>query len=91
MSRLYIGNLAHDTTEADLMTAFSAYGAVTSVKVMADRSGRPKGFAYIEMPDDAAAKAVESLRGTQINGRTMDIVGDNARRGGQHRAGGRRR
>lgn len=94
MSKLYIGNLAHETTEAELRAAFAAYGDISSIKIAADRRGRVKGFAYVEMPDEAAAqKAMESLKGTQINGRTMDIVEDNARgrRGGGFRPGGRKR
>lgn len=60
---------------------------------MSDRRGRPKGFGYVEMSDaDSARDALESLRGTQINGRTMDIVLEERtkRRGGFSR-GGRRR
>ena len=92
MSRLYIGNLAHDTTEADLRSAFAQYGDVTSVKVMADRRGRPKGFGYVQMADnEAARRAIEELRGVQINGRTMDIVPEEGKRGGNFRPGGRRR
>ena len=92
MSRLYVGNLAHDTTEADLRAAFAEFGEVSSIKVAADRRGRMKGFANVEMPDEAAARAaMEGLRGRQINGRTMDIVEErgSARRGGF--PGGRRR
>ncbi|HEU4759158.1 MAG TPA: RNA-binding protein [Dehalococcoidia bacterium] len=97
MSRLYLGNLAHDTTEADLRAAFSPFGEVVSIKVMSDRRGRPKGFGHVEMRDETAARtAMESLRGTQIHGRTMDIVPEEAsarRRGGMAygRSGGRRR
>lgn len=96
MSRLYVGNLAHETTEAQLRTAFAAFGEVSSIKIVSDRRGRTKGFAYIDMSDgDSAAAAMESLRGTQINGRTMDIVEDtaSARRGGAggHAGRGRRR
>ncbi len=95
MSRLYVGNLAHETTEAQLRAAFATFGEVSSVKIVSDRRGRTKGFAYIDMTDGTAATtAMESLRGTQINGRTMDIVEDtaSARRGGGGHAGrGRRR
>lgn len=93
MSTLYVGNLAHETTDADLRAAFSPFGQVASIKVMSDRRGRPKGFAYVELADEASAQAaMESLRGTQINGRTMDIVPEE-RRGGRSRgrSGGRRR
>ncbi|TMB98017.1 MAG: RNA-binding protein [Chloroflexi bacterium] len=92
MSRLYVGNLAHETTEGELRAAFARYGPVSSVKIVSDRRGRQKGFAYVDMADaGSAAAAIESLRGTQINGRTMDIVEDQPRRGGMQRSGRRRR
>ena len=92
MGTLYVGNLAHETTEADLRTAFSPFGTVVSAKMVSGRRGRPKGFAYVEMSDDTEAEAaMESLRGTQINGRTMDIVPEEPRRGGRARRGGGRR
>lgn len=95
LSRLYVGNLAHDTTEADLREVFSPFGEVVSIKVGADRRGRPKGFGYVKMRDEAsAATAMESLRGTQVKGRTMDIVRDDPSRrggGGGRRSGRRRR
>ncbi len=93
LGSLYVGNLAHETTEADLRTAFSQFGTVVSARIVSGRRGRPKGFAYVEMADDASAEAaMESLRGTQINGRTMDIVPEEPRRGGRaRRSGGRRR
>ena len=94
MRTLYVGNLAHETTDVDLRTAFSPFGKVVSAKIVSDRRGRPKGFGYVEMSDEDSIKpAMESLRGTQINGRTMDIVLEertNRRRGGISR-GGRRR
>jgi RNA recognition motif-containing protein len=94
LQTLYVGNLAHETTDVDLRTAFSQFGKVVSAKVVSDRRGRTKGFGYVEMSDeDSARTALESLRGTQINGRTMDIVLEERtkrRRGGFAR-GGRRR
>ena len=63
MSRLYVGNLAYETTEADLRAAFSPFGEIASVKVVSDRRGRQKGFAYVDMADDSASEAaIESLR-----------------------------
>jgi RNA recognition motif-containing protein len=86
MARLYIGNLAHETTDADLMSKFSPFGAVKSIKVAADRRGRARGYAHVEMADDGAATAaIEALRGTQLNGRTMDIVLEEGKRGGRPR------
>ncbi len=93
MKTLYIGNLAHETTDVDLRTAFSRIGKVVSVKIVSDRRGRTKGFGYVEMADESSAKtSMESLRGTQLNGRTMDIVLEEPRRrgGGRVRAGRRR-
>lgn len=92
MSKLYIGNLAHETTEADLQAVFSPFGEIASVKVASDRRGRPKGFAHVDMANDEAAQAaIESLRGTQLNGRTMDIVPEAGRKGGGFRPNKRRR
>jgi len=90
MSRLYVGNLAHETTESQIRAAFSPHCQLSSVKIVADRRGRPKGFAYVDTGDPASVDAViEALRGAQINGRTLDIVREDPRRGG--RPGGRRR
>ncbi len=76
MARLYVGNLAHGTTEAQIKAAFAPYSEA-SVKIVSDRRGRAKGFAYVQLADDAATEAaIEGLRGTQLNGRTMDVVID---------------
>ncbi len=79
MPKLYVGNLAHETTEAQIRAAFAPYGEPSSVKIVSDRRGRTKGFAYVQMADAAAvAAAIEALKGTQLNGRSMDIVPDNS-------------
>lgn len=96
MKSLYVGNLAYGTTEADLRAVFSPFGELVSVRIASDRAGRPKGFAFIEMADEsAAAAAVESLKRTQLHGRTMDIVeseppGKRRSSRGRSRPGGRR-
>jgi len=83
LSRLYVGNLAHETTEGQLREAFGQFGEISSIKIAADRRGRMKGFAHVQMADDESAeRAMQSLRGTQINGRTLDIVEDAPRKGG---------
>ena len=91
MSRLYIGNLAYETTEADLRAAFSRFGKVVSARVMTNRRGRTKQFGYVQMADDTSAKsAMEALGGKEINGRIMDIMLEErarARSGGRYRAG----
>jgi len=91
-----VGNLAHETTEADLRAVFARYGEVVSTKIVSDRRGRPKGFAYVEMADEAAAKAaMQSLRGTEVKGRVMDIVAEEPparpRAASGRSSGGRRR
>jgi len=79
LPKLYVGNLAHETTEAQIRAAFAPYGEPSSVKIVSDRRGRTKGFAYVQMADAAAvAAAIEALKGTQLNGRSMDIVPDNS-------------
>jgi RNA recognition motif-containing protein len=55
-SKLYIGNLSYSTTEDELRTLFSQAGAVTSVALIKDReTGRSKGFAFVEMGNQAEA------------------------------------
>ena len=74
-SKLYVGNLSFDTTESDLRSAFSAHGAVESVNMITDReTGRPRGFAFVEMASDADAQtALDSLNGQDLQGRTLNV------------------
>ncbi len=66
--KLYVGNLPYSVTETSLRELFSPLGEVSSVAVITDReTGQPKGFAFVEMADDAAAKQAIS----QINGKTF--------------------
>jgi hypothetical protein len=71
VKNLYVGNLPHSTTEAELRTVFEAHGVVERVNIVTDRdTGRARGFAFVEMSDGAAAdKAVAALDGTQLGGR----------------------
>ena len=74
--RLYVGNLSYSTTEADLRDAFVATGHdVAEVKLVLDRdTGRPRGFAFVEMTTDAeAAQAIETLNGREIQGRPINV------------------
>ena len=73
--RLYIGNMSYDTTEDSLRSTFSQAGPVSSVTVMKDKmSGRPRGFAFVEMENDAdAPKAVETLNGYELDGRKLVV------------------
>ena len=73
--KLYVGNLAFSTTEAELKNAFSEYGDVDSVSLITDReTGRAKGFGFVEMTNDAHAKAaIEGLNGVQMGERTIVV------------------
>lgn len=75
MKNLFVGNLSFQTTEAELKTFFEPYGEVSRVHIATDRdTGRPRGFAFIEMPnDDEAAKAIEGLNGNSLGGRTLTV------------------
>ena len=69
---LYIGNLSYNVKESDLRHVMEEYGTVASVKLITDReTRRSKGFAFIEMPDDA--KAIEQLNGAEYVGRSMVV------------------
>ena len=72
---LYIGNLNYNVKESDLRNVMEEYGAVASVKLITDReTRRSKGFAFIEMNNDAQAKqAIEELNGSEFEGRTMIV------------------
>jgi RNA recognition motif-containing protein len=88
--RLYVGNLAYSVTEADLREVFTEAGNVADVKVVLDReSGRPRGFAFVEMStDDEAAKAMQTLNGREIQGRAISVSEARERSGGGGGGGG---
>jgi RNA recognition motif-containing protein len=73
--KIYVGNLSFQTTETDLSNMFGAIGQVESVQIITDRvSGRSKGFAFVQMADDAAAeKAIEQLNGKEFGGRKLTV------------------
>jgi RNA recognition motif-containing protein len=73
--RLYVGNLSYNVSEQELRTVFGEIGTVTDAKVVMDRdTGRPRGFAFVEMETaEAARSAIESLDGRDLAGRTMNV------------------
>ena len=86
---LYVGNMAFSTTEDQLREAFSQYGTVTKVQVIMDReTGRPRGFAFVEM-GDGADQAIAALNGAQLDGRTLTVNEAKPREGGGGGGGGR--
>jgi len=95
VTSIYVGNLSFEATEDDVRSAFEQYGTVNTVNIVADReTGRPRGFAFVEMADGAEAKqAIEHVNLTQIAGRAVTVnearpKTDRPRRGGG--GGGRR-
>jgi RNA recognition motif-containing protein len=90
--RLYVGNLSYDTTEASLSELFKEVGEVESVTLITDRmSGRPKGFAFVEMVDDAKAQeAINQLNEREVDGRAIKVAEARPRRDDQAGGGGRR-
>jgi len=75
MTSIYVGNLAYTATEEDLRQAFSQYGEVASVNIIMDReTGRPRGFAFVEMPNGTeAATAIKELNLAEISGRAVTV------------------
>ena len=96
MTNIYVGNLSFNATEEDIREAFAQYGEVSAVNIITDReTGRPRGFAFVEMPDGEQAKeAIEKVNLTEIDGRAITV--NEARpkrdrpRGGGGGGGGRR-
>src|SRR5215831_11474524 len=91
-TRLFVGNLSFDTNELELRDLFGQLGQVAEVKVVTDRdTGRPRGFAFVEMSSpDEAQKAIAELNGRELGGRTIKVNEAEARpaRGGGGGGGG---
>lgn len=74
LKTLYVGNLVYAVTQDELRELFSQFGEVFSVKLINDReSGRPKGFGFVEMEDNAALKAIEALNEKDFLGRNLRV------------------
>ena len=93
-TKLFVGNLAFQTTSEDLQELFSQAGTVESASVVEDRmTGRSRGFAFVEMstPEEAAA-AIEQLNGKEVGGRALKVneakPRENRSGGGGRRFGG---
>ena len=73
--RLFVGNLSYATTEADLRTYFGTVAPPSQVVLPVDReTGRPRGFAFVEMStDEEAAKAINELNDFQLGGRGLTV------------------
>jgi cold-inducible RNA-binding protein len=75
VTNIFVGNLSYQTTQDELLTAFSAYGNVERVNIITDRdTGQPRGFAFVEMTEKRDAEtAISQLNGTELNGRTLNV------------------
>jgi len=72
---VYVGNLPYDTTEEQVVELFKQFGVVDRATLVKDReTGRPRGFGFVEMPnDDEARKAIEALSGKEYEGRPLTV------------------
>src|ERR1017187_2157051 len=89
---IYVGNLSWSMTDDDLSNLFSQYGTVSSAKILKEKNtGRSKGFGFVEMEDDEAAKtAIAALNESEVQGRKL-IVNESQPRpegGGYKKSGG---
>src|ERR1700749_1441008 len=92
---IYVSNLIFNVKDEDLQEYFAEYGEVSSAKVITDKfTNKSRGFAFVEMPDDEAAKkAIQELDGASVDGRTIGVSvakprEDRAGGGGGNRGGG---
>ena len=88
---IYVGNLAHQTTEAELRQAFEAYGKVDSVTIIKDKfTGDSRGFGFVEMPTkEEATAAIAGLNGQNLGGRDLNVNEARPREDGGGRGSGR--
>jgi cold-inducible RNA-binding protein len=90
--KIYVGNMSFDATEEELRAEFEAFGKVESVAIITEKySGRPKGFAFVEMPSVSEGQAaITALNGKTLKDRTLTVSAARPRedRGGSY--GGRK-
>jgi RNA recognition motif-containing protein len=89
MTKIYVGNLPFSATEEQVRQAFAAHGTVESVNVVLDRdTGRPRGFAFVEMNRADASRAIQAMNGQDMGGRPLRVNEAQERPQGQRRTGG---
>ena len=73
---IYVSSLSYNTTGESLQELFAEYGEVTSVNIIKDReTGRSRGFAFVEMPDDTEGQnAISKLNETEFEGKTINVT-----------------
>jgi RNA recognition motif-containing protein len=90
MTKLYVGNLPFTATDESVRALFAAHGTVETVALINDRdTGRPRGFAFVEMANADAARAMQALNGTDFGGRALKVneAQERERSGGGNRSG----
>jgi len=93
MKKVFVGNLDFGATEESIRSLFSPHGAVESVNLVTDReTGRSRGFAFVEMAQGDADKAITALNGTNVGGRALNVneARPKADRAGHSSGGGNR-
>jgi RNA recognition motif-containing protein len=101
MKNIFVGNLSFDTNEQTIRSLFEAHGTVDRVSVVTDRdTGQPRGFAFVEMNDNAEGdRAIAAINGHEVGGRALNVNearpkgeggggGGNRGGGGGNRSGG---
>jgi RNA recognition motif-containing protein len=75
LENIFVGNLSFGTTEDSVRSLFASYGAVQRVTLMTDRdTGQPRGFGFVEMNvEEEANTAINTLNGTDLDGRTLNV------------------
>jgi RNA recognition motif-containing protein len=88
---VYVGNLSWDTSQDKLHELCEAHGQVSSVNMITDReTGRPRGFAFVEMMTDEGATAlINALNGQTVDGRPLKVAEAKPRQSGGSDRGGR--
>jgi cold-inducible RNA-binding protein len=72
--KMYVGNLSFQTTESDLESLFAQAGDVESARIITDRdTGRSRGFGFVEMSEENAAKAISQFNGKELDGRELTV------------------
>ncbi len=75
MKNIFVGNLSFGTTEQDIRSLFEAHGSVDRVNIVTDRdTGQPRGFAFVEMTNDAEGeRAIDAINGKEVGGRALNV------------------
>jgi len=75
VKNIFVGNLDFGATEESIRSLFQQYGAIERVSLVTDRdTGRPRGFAFVEMTNPGEAdRAIEALNGTDLGGRSLNV------------------